>query len=109
MTERSGKVQRLLADIEQQLQRLELWSFKPPSADALASVEPFCIDTLNLSEWLQWIMLPRMKQLLDRELPLPGNCNIHGIAEESFKELGQDYSQLLSLIKSLDETLTLHH
>ncbi|MEH6625883.1 MAG: YqcC family protein [Motiliproteus sp.] len=109
MTDSSQQVQRLLADIEQQLQRLELWSFEPPNAKALASAEPFCIDTLSLNEWLQWIMLPRMKQLLDKGLPLPGNCNIYGIAEESFKESRQDYSQLLSLIKSLDETLTLHH
>ncbi|WP_258876037.1 YqcC family protein, partial [Pseudomonas aeruginosa] len=29
--------------------------------EALASPEPFCVDTLALEQWLQWIFLPRMK------------------------------------------------
>ncbi|MCW8886872.1 MAG: YqcC family protein [Motiliproteus sp.] len=107
--DRNKQVQQLLADIEQQLIQLDLWRSTPPSAEALVSTEPFCVDTLALSEWLQWVLIPRMCELIQRQMPLPGNCNIHAIAEESFKELNQDYSQLMQLIKDFDESLTVRH
>ncbi len=109
MSQRKQQLQQLLEEITEQLKISNLWSAETPSPEALASTEPFCVDTLMLSEWLQWILLPRMKELLDRDLPLPGNCNIHAIAEESFKNLEQDCSKLLTLIQSLDNCLTIRH
>ena len=109
MASRDQQISQLLKEIEQELRLLGLWSETAPSKNALASSEPFCVDTLSLSEWLQWILIPRMQQLLSAGLPLPGNCNIHAMAEESFKPLTQDCSSLLILIKRFDECLTLLH
>ncbi|WP_421862147.1 YqcC family protein [Motiliproteus sp.] len=99
------EVKTALNRIEQALRELDLWSSAPPSPQALQSVEPFCVDTLSLSEWLQWILIPRMNALLDGELPLPGNCQILPIAEESFKELLQDTNALLQAIDAFDKAL----
>ncbi len=109
MIDRNQRVRQLLNEIEQEMRLLDLWSIEPPEAEALASTEPFCVDTLSLSEWMQWILIPRMRELLNGNLPLPGNCNVHAIAEESFKELTRDCSTLLSLIRQFDESLTLPH
>ncbi|RDE24987.1 YqcC family protein [Motiliproteus coralliicola] len=99
------EVRTALDQIEQELRKLGLWSSMPPSPEALQSVEPFCVDTLSLSEWLQWILIPRMNALLDGGLPLPGYCQILPIAEESFKELKQDHSALLDAIDAFDKAL----
>lgn len=71
----------LLIDIECELRRSHLWSAEPPSAEALASVEPFCVDTMDLQQWLQFIFLPRMHELLVAKAPLPAQCDITAIAE----------------------------
>lgn len=105
MDPRRAELQALLGRLEGELRTLELWSGAPPSAQALSSTEPFCVDTLNLSQWLQWILIPRMRALLEGGHPLPGNCNIHGIAVESFKGMAQDCSRLLALIETFDRTL----
>ncbi len=109
MPSRNQQLRYLLMEIEQEMRLLDLWSDTAPSDRALASTEPFCIDTLELSQWLQWLLIPRMRELLNAGLPLPGNCNIHAIAEESFAELTQDSSRLLVLIEEFDTTLTLPH
>lgn len=105
MTDRQ-QVALLLKQIETELQRLDLWQAAQPSAQALQSSQPFCIDTLNLNQWLQWILLPRMQALLDGGLPLPGNCGIHPIAEQNFKGLAQDATPLLDAIQAFDLALS---
>lgn len=101
-----SQISRLLNEIEHELRQLELWRSAPPSPEALASTEPFCVDTLSLSEWLQWILIPRMRALIEGQLPLPGNCAIHAIAVESFKDPSLDCSALLALIEALDTALS---
>ncbi|WP_210396878.1 YqcC family protein [Motiliproteus sediminis] len=105
MSEREQLRRHLLA-LESELRRLKLWQPSPPSADALASSEPFCVDTLSLSEWLQWLLIPRINALLDGQLPLPAGCNITALAEESFKNEEQDCSRLIQLIGAIDASIT---
>ena len=44
---------------------LPLWEKVSPSAAALASDEPFCIDTLTFPQWLQFIFLPTLYRMLE--------------------------------------------
>ena len=99
------QVALLLARIQAELQQLDLWQTAPPPPAALQSTEPFCVDSLDLSQWLQWILLPRMQALLDGGLPLPGNCGIHPIAEQNFSGLAQDCAALLKAIREFDQAL----
>jgi uncharacterized protein YqcC (DUF446 family) len=71
----------LLIDIECEMRRASLWSVDPPSAEAMASVEPFCVDTMGFDAWLQFVFLPRMHELLTTEPPLPIACDIAAMAE----------------------------
>ncbi|MDC8830395.1 YqcC family protein [Alteromonas gilva] len=50
-----------------------LWSVQPPTAEALASQQPFACDTLSFAQWLQFIFIPRLDALLksgDRVPPM---------------------------------------
>lgn len=71
----------LLIDIECELRRAQLWSAEVPSAEALASVEPFCVDTMGFDQWLQFVFLPRMRALLESGGALPTACDIATMAE----------------------------
>ena len=50
-----SQIAELLIDIEAQLRQLGQWDKVPPDADALASEQPFCVDTLRLPQWLQFV------------------------------------------------------
>lgn len=71
----------LLIDLEYELRRAQLWGSMPPSDTALASIEPFCVDTMLFQDWLQFVFLPRMRLLLSNRDPLPNQCNIATMAE----------------------------
>lgn len=96
----------LLIDVEAGLRQLELWELQPPSAQALASTQPFCIDTLNFAQWLQHVFLPTMYHLLAEELPLPGECGIAPMAEEYFGGQALPSGDLEGALAAVDRLLT---
>ncbi len=53
-----------LRAIEALLRETEHWQETAPDSSAFASDKPFCLDTLEPLEWLQWVLIPRMHQLL---------------------------------------------
>jgi uncharacterized protein YqcC (DUF446 family) len=75
------EVAAVLIDIEAQLRQLGQWDKVPPSSDALASDQPFCVDTLTLPQWLQFIFLPTLYRMLEEKEVLPDRSGIAPMAE----------------------------
>ncbi len=98
-------VATLLLQLEAELRRMQLWEEQQPPAELLVSTEPFCVDTLSLPQWLQFVFLPRMTELIDGARPLPDQCGIAPMAEEYFR--GGDYTagELIKLLVDIDERL----
>ena len=96
----------LLIDIEAELRQLGLWDRQPPSPEALASEQPFSIDTLTLPQWLQFIFLPTLYQLLEEGQPLPGRCGIAPMAQEYFRGMGLASSSLEQALLKMDQMLS---
>lgn len=106
MTESTkGGIQIVLADLELAMQAADLWSNSPPSQQALASQQPFACDTLYFEQWLQFIFIPRMLSMIASEQPLPRDCAILPMAEESLKHK-HSVKQVLALIESCDALLS---
>lgn len=92
--------------IERELRVLGWWQESAPSDEALASQEPFCVDTLAFEQWLQWIFLPRMKQLLETGAALPSVSGIQPMAEMVYREQPGVARRLLELLGEFDRLLT---
>lgn len=98
-----------MLDIEAELRRLQLWDSHPPDEEALASLVPFCHDTLRLEQWLQWLMLPRMKTILEADAPLPASSEIAPLAALRLEQLGVEDGKLLALIEAFDYFINQNH
>lgn len=92
----------LILELEAEMRRTGLWETQPPPDDALDSLTPFCHDTLRFEQWLQWVFLPRMKQVLETEEGFPASSDIAPLAELRFEQLPQQTDQLLALIEAFD-------
>ena len=90
--------------IERELRMAGLWSDSAPSVQALASCEPFCVDTLAFEQWLQWVLLPRMKAILEDDRPLPQVSGISPMAEVAFVE--RPVGGLLAALQRFDRLLS---
>ena len=95
-----------LNSLELGLRELGLWSEGRPSAESLSSTLPFCYDTLEIEQWLQFIFLGRMRELLEQGDDLPEDCSIWpyiemlaGVGKNVDPRLGQ-------LVKQVDEKIT---
>lgn len=102
-SERHQHMLKLMQALETEMRAQGLWSNTAPDARAMSSVVPFMYDTLKLHEWLQWVFLPRTRAVIDARKNLPGNCNIHPLAEHEFARLKEvNCTRLLELILDID-------
>ena len=102
---RSVRVAELLLDLEAAMRNAALWEVQPPDPLALVSTEPFCIDTLDFCQWLQFVFLPRMHELLDAGLPLPDKCAIAEMAEIHFATVAMRCDTLVQVLRQIDASI----
>ncbi|MDH5299825.1 MAG: YqcC family protein [Gammaproteobacteria bacterium] len=88
--------------LEKELREQHLWHSKPPAAPALASPQPFCFDTLEFPQWLQWVYLPQLKTLIERGDYLPKESDIAEYAEQAL-ETTPDADKLVMILHAIDE------
>ncbi|UTF61480.1 YqcC family protein [Gilvimarinus sp. DA14] len=106
MADKHIAVANVLIDIEAAMRELQLWESSPPSAEALASTQPFAIDTLSFTEWLQFIFLPRLQQLVEQRGSLPVNCQIAPMAQEYFRPMAISGEALIIELQRIDTLLS---
>ena len=95
-----------LLDIQAEMAALRIWEAERPCEEALASSEPFCIDTLNFNQWVQFVFLERMHELIEQRAPLPVQCDISPLAEEYFGKQALDAHQLIKKLKYVDDLIS---
>lgn len=93
--------QRDLTELAAALSSLGLWESSPPSLEALSSTEPFAIDTLSCSQWLQWIFIPRMGMLVENRLPLPSAMAISPYIEEALQGI-DGHQAIVAVTRNID-------
>ncbi|WP_299020358.1 YqcC family protein [uncultured Photobacterium sp.] len=96
------QTQQLLERLESVMREAGIWETKSPASAALASVEPFAVDTLTCSQWFQWIFIPRMTQLVVMQAPLPTQFEISPYAEEAMKDQ-PGFAVVLGVTREFDD------
>lgn len=80
----------------------DLWEGHPPTPRALESSTPFCADTLDFTQWLQWVFIARFRALIEGDHRLPQYCDIHPMAEQALNDTSADTDELLRLLADFD-------
>ena len=93
----------LLINLETEMRDVGMWESQAPPVSAFESQLPFSYDTMNFSQWLQWVFIARFRAILDGEHPLPGSCEVAPMAEEYFKHLDVYSDPILGLLRRFDE------
>ncbi|RYY73401.1 MAG: YqcC family protein [Gammaproteobacteria bacterium] len=106
MSDKYIAVAEILIEIEKELRELRLWEFESPSEDALASTQPFAIDTLNFPQWLQFIFVPRLYLMAEQRLSLPRVSGVKPMAEEYFRVLNLNSALLIAHLEKMDKLLS---
>ncbi len=92
-----------LSLLQQELTQLGLWSNVSPSSQALSSVEPFCIDTLEFHEWLQFVLIPRMDTIIKLKQGLPYAPKIAPAAQVYMRNNSRLTVKLIEALQTFDK------
>ena len=102
------QLKQLLLALEREMRSQGRWEDQPPDEQALASTQPFAVDTLTFDQWLQWLFLPRLHEMLAMQLPLPSNCAVCPMAEEVYGYDDAGGERLRVIIAEIDVLLSEH-
>lgn len=95
------KLAQALQRLEAELRQCEVWQTTPPSIEAMQSIEPFSIDTLDPHEWLQWVFIPAMQKLIDEQQAIPRGFELTPYFDEAWK-LQEEFQAVLLVINHID-------
>lgn len=92
-----------LRRLEAAMKAADMWRMPQPTAEALDSREPFCIDTMELPQWLRFVFIVRLDALIEAKAPLPAQCNVAPAAQVYLKQTHARPSQFLLVVKAIEE------
>ena len=100
------QLSNLLQQLEVQLKQNKLWQTLRPTASALSSSQPFCIDTLSFEQWLQFVFIEKIDILIKSNAALPTQICLSPMAEEAFRKLQSAPVELLKVIAAIDKLMS---
>jgi|TARA_R110002095_G_scaffold118554_1_gene103293 uncharacterized protein YqcC (DUF446 family) len=106
MANKYHRLADVLLALEVELRRQQLWAMERPNDELLNSIQPFCVDTLSFQQWLQFIFLPRMKDIIESGQQLPSCCDIAPMAAESFELIKQQTDTVVNLLIECDQIIS---
>ena len=103
MTE-NEKILAVLSDIEAELKELSLWQGESgrPATAALNAPAPFGLGVMEFHEWLEYVLLPRLREMIEDQRELPSSLLTHPMAEEVWRGKWGQYRRLIGHLRRLD-------
>lgn len=95
-------VARSLAKIEEEMKRIGYWQAEPPPPEAYDFRQAFAADTMAFSQWLQFIFIPRVKQIIAEKGEFPAQSQVGVMAMREF-DGSTEAGNLVTLLSEFDE------
>lgn len=95
-------VNKKIAEIEAEMKRINMWDNTPLPLEKFNFTQAFGMDTMAFSQWIQFILIPRVRQILETKGEFPNGSMVAVQAMREFD--GYDEAgKLLSLLREFDE------
>ena len=104
MTPSYDIVDQKISQIEAEMRRIGMWQAKPPPAQALVITQAFGGDKLAFEQWLQFVFIPRVRQIITERGQFPAKSQVADQAYREWKMAGSDprVDRLIELLREFD-------
>jgi len=99
------KLSELLLELEAALIKTELWQQEPIDESLLTSLQPFSHDMLRVEQWIQFIFIAKLEQVIRDNVHLPSPCSITPYVKEALKDNPQGET-ICEITLKIDQLLT---
>lgn len=103
------QLKQALQQLESSMEAIGLWGVEHPSPEAFESTEPFCVDTMDLSQWLRFVFIARLNALADAQGSMPASCEVAPALEvylTSYQASSEGKRQLCLAVAHIDRLIT---
>jgi uncharacterized protein YqcC (DUF446 family) len=100
--ERRARLGELAGEIEAEMRRLGVWNAAPPSEERVLEGGAFGMGTVAFEQWIQVVLLARLRQVAAGEIPIPASSSIGTQAAREWDTAGYDTARLQKLIHEVD-------
>jgi uncharacterized protein YqcC (DUF446 family) len=69
-------VAQKIAEIEAEMRRLGLWQAEPLAPECYNFTQAFAADTMSIDQWLQFIFIPRVREIIERVGEFPPTSSV---------------------------------
>lgn len=87
--------------VEGEMRRIGMWQTEPPPEDAYSFKMAFAMDTMAFSQWLQFIFLPRVREIIEEGGAFPASSSVAAQAAREFDGV-PEASGLVELLAAFD-------
>ena len=71
-------------EIEREMKRAGLWQDKPLAPEQYNFTRAFGMDTMSYDQWLQFVFLPRVREIISTEGTFPASSSVGAQAVREF-------------------------
>ncbi len=94
-------VEAKVTAIEAEMIRIGLWQSDPLAPDQYDFQQAFAMDTMAFSQWLQFIFIPRVRDIIQTPGEFPSSSSVGAQAVREFDGTSEA-SELVSLLSEFD-------
>lgn len=91
-----------IAAIEAEMQRVGLWQQEPLDPEQYEFSAAFGADTMAFEQWLQFIFIPRVQQIIESQGQFPSSSMVAAYAIREFDTSPADTATLHQLLYDFD-------
>lgn len=101
------KLLQKVNEIEEEMKRIKFWSDTMIQINPKDCTEAFCADKLTFEQWLQFVFIPNIRQIISEKGKLPddGQLGLKAMREYSYMSVEPKSSNLVNLLRAFDQLI----
>ncbi len=98
-------VQTKLDEIQAEMKRIGMWEMPQPTPDQLVITQAFGGDKLAFEQWLRFVFVPRVQEIIAEKGAFPSKSEVAGQAFREWSMYGSrpDVEPLLGILREFDD------
>lgn len=94
-----NEVRKKIGEIEDEMKRLHMWQDEPLKLEQYKITKAFGMDSMTFDQWIQFILIPKVREILDEGGTFPANSMVGVQALREF----DSYPEAGNLVRLLNE------
>ena len=99
MSKHLNAVRKKIGEVEDEMKRLHMWQKEPLRPEQYKITKAFGMDSMTFDQWIQFILIPKVQEILDEDGAFPTNSMVGVQALREF----DSYPEAGNLVRLLNE------